>query len=544
MPSVRSVFYDVLRRYKINTIFGNPGSTEQHMLASYPADFRYVLALHEASAISMAEGYASNRRKPALINVHSIAGTGNAMGHLAIAFNSAAPLLLIAGQQERAQVLHEPYLTNIDPWSLVRPYVKWAYQPVRAQDVPGAVVRALNTALQPPQGPVYLSIPSDDWQEEYVGTERNNVALSREVSTKVGPDPGRLAEFLDLIRKASKVAIVYGAGVERSEGFEEATTFAELTDAAVFHETFPERCPSPRTHPNFRRMLPPGKGLASKALEGYDVVLSIGADAFRYYPYVSGDFLPEGTRVLQVVDNPESAARAAVGDSLLCDPALFLKAAIGSLETVRRQPPNRSVWDRVPVPLALDPIEDGLEPGHVFRALSVHRPKDCIVVNESVSAFGKWHEAWLTFQPDSYFMMSGGQLGWALPASVGIAMAEREKAHPREILCMLGDGSIQYSIQSLWNAAQLNLKIIFVVINNSTYAILHQFSTLKKLDNVPGLELPGIDVVSISKGYGVPAVRVNTVDGIQEAFKAALDRDGPSLIEVTVNRVTTGVPGA
>jgi len=158
--TVREVTYDLLRAYGLNTIFGNVGSTEQPFLENFPPDFRYILGLQEASVVAMADGFAQATRQPALVNLHSGAGLGNGMGALLTAFQNKTPLLITAGQQTREMLLLEPYLTNVDPTTMPRPWVKWAYQPVRAQDVPAAFMRAIATALQPPAGPVFLSLLS------------------------------------------------------------------------------------------------------------------------------------------------------------------------------------------------------------------------------------------------------------------------------------------------------------------------------------------------------------------------------------------------
>src|ERR1700754_4567659 len=196
--TVRDVTYDLLRAYGLTTVFGNPGSTEQPFLQDFPDDFRYVLGLQEASAIAMADGFAQATRRPALVNLHTAAGTGNAMGNLFTAFQNKTPLIVTAGQQTREMLLLEPYLTNVDPTTLPRPWVKWAYQPDRAQDIPAAFMRAIATALQPPAGPVYLSLPLDDWDKPSEGPASGGTAGPR-----AAPDPERLGEFAKALRLAS-----------------------------------------------------------------------------------------------------------------------------------------------------------------------------------------------------------------------------------------------------------------------------------------------------------------------------------------------------
>src|ERR1035438_9682869 len=127
--TVRSVTYDLLRSLGLTTVFGNPGSTEETFLQEFPGDFRYVLALQEASAIAMADAFAQVTRRPALVNLHSSAGVGNAMGNLVAAFHGNTPLIVTAGQQHRELLIGEPYLGNREATTMPKPWVKWSYEP-------------------------------------------------------------------------------------------------------------------------------------------------------------------------------------------------------------------------------------------------------------------------------------------------------------------------------------------------------------------------------------------------------------------------------
>src|SRR6201988_339645 len=110
--SIHEVTYDLLRELVLTTVFGNPGSTEETFLKNFPDDFTYVLGLQEASVLAMADGFAQSTGKPALVNVHTAAGTGNAMGRVGGAYRGNTPLIVTAGQQTREMVLCEPYLVN------------------------------------------------------------------------------------------------------------------------------------------------------------------------------------------------------------------------------------------------------------------------------------------------------------------------------------------------------------------------------------------------------------------------------------------------
>src|SRR6201996_5207803 len=320
-PTVWDVTYDLLRKLGLTTIFGNPGSTEQPFLKNFPSDFEYVLALQEATAVAMADGFAQATGKPALLNLHTAAGTGNGMGNIMGAFQNKTPLIITAGQQTREMILCEPMLTNRDETMLPRPWVKWAYQPVRAQDVPGAIMKAYTIALQPPAGPVFVSIPLDDWDQPALGE-----ATVRTASSRYSPDPERLFQLAERIQKSKNPALLYGPEIERAGGWEAGIKFAERLRAPVYMTPLSEKASFPQTHPQFRGMAPIAIGPLSKKLRGHDLIIVVGAQVFRYYPYVAGEYLPEGAELLQITSDPYDAANAIVGDSLLGDAKLTLEA--------------------------------------------------------------------------------------------------------------------------------------------------------------------------------------------------------------------------
>src|SRR5580692_9988353 len=288
--TVRDVTYQLLRDLGLTTIFGNVGSTEETFLKNFPTDFRYVLAPQEASVVAIADACAQATRRPALVNLHTTA-TANGMGNIATAFQNKTPLIVTAGQQTREMLLMEPWLTNVEPTMLTRPWVKWAYEPTRAEDIPAAFMRAVATALQPPAGPVFLSLPLGDWE-----IPCESPAVIRTVSQRIGPDPSRLAEFAKVLFEAQSPVLIYGSAIARGNGWDQAIALAEALGAPVWAAPASERTPFPDTHPLYSDGLPFAIAPLSKKLEGHDIALVVGAPVFRYYPYSPGPYLPTGLR--------------------------------------------------------------------------------------------------------------------------------------------------------------------------------------------------------------------------------------------------------
>src|SRR5580700_2174434 len=534
MRSVRDVTFQLLRDLGLTTIFGNVGSTEETFLKNFPNDFRYVLAPQEASVVAIADAFAQAMRRPALVNLHTTA-TANGMGNIATAFQNKTPLIVTAGQQTREMLLMEPWLTNVEPTMLTRPWVKWAYEPTRAEDIPAAFMRAVATALQPPAGPVFLSLPLGDWEKPCEGP-----AVIRTVSQRIAPDPLRLAEFAKLLSEAKSPVLICGPAIARGNGWDQAVAFAETLGAPVWAAPASERTPFPENHPLYSGGLPFAMGPLSKKLEGHDVALVIGAAVFRYYPYVPGPYVPQGLRLLHISDDPHETSRAPIGDSLLGDAVLSLEglAALVGNNRPRTTRARETLTHRM-APHASGPAkasDDGLlTAAQVFRALNEVRPAKTILIEESPSNLPDLHAEWPITEPDTFYTFSSGILGWNLPASVGIALAERDSGRNRPVMVVIGDGSFQYSVQSLWTGAQLHLPILIIVLRNDEYSILKSFAELENTPGVPGLDIPGFDIVSIAKGYGCDAKRLDDLDEIKKAAVDAWSNSGPTVLEIRVS---------
>jgi benzoylformate decarboxylase len=524
--TVHQATYNLLRRLGLTTVFGNPGSTEQPFLKNFPKDFQYVLGLQEASVVAMADGFAQGTKKPVLVNLHSGAGTGNGMCNIMTAFQNKTPLIITAGQQTREMILGEPLLTNRDETMLPRPWVKWAYQPVRAQDVPAAIMRAYVTAMQPPAGPVYVSIPLDDWDQPALGE-----AVIRSASARYSPDPERLASFAERIKKSKNPVLVYGPEVERAGGWNAGVKLAERLKAPVYISPLSDKASFPQTHPQFRGMLPIAIGPLSERLRGHDLIIVIGAQVFRYYPFVPGKYLPEGAELLQVTNDPSDAATAVAGDSMLSDARIALETLIDSVPNVTSRTAPTGVAVKAKLPSSSNNPLTALE---AFCALSELRPKDAILVNETASNSADLIQFWPIQKADTFYTFASGGLGWGLPASVGVALAEKKNGSGRPVVAVIGDGAFQYSIQSIYTAVQLKLKVIFVVPCNGEYAILKEFAVLEKTPNVPGLDLPGLDIISAAKGFGCATIHAKTTEEIKDAFGGALKADGPTVIAIPI----------
>ncbi len=515
---MREVTYQVLRDLGMTVIFGNPGSTELPFLRDMPADFRYILALHERSAAGMALGYAMAKGKAAFVNLHSIASAGNGLSAFIDAAYCHAPLVVTTGQQDRRQVLAEPFLVSraVD---VVKPCVKWACEPLRAEDVPAAIARGYHLAMQPPMGPVFISIPMDDW------THSCQPVACREVSETVMADPASLDAVVRALDSSTKPAIVVGAQIEEDRGWHEVIALAEHLDADVYQEPIPSRWTFPRTHPLFKGGLLPAQQPLADQLAAYETVVVLGAPIFLYYAYVPGNAIKPGTKLFQITNSPLDASAALAGTSIVGNLAAAAQYIRAHAKAKHRGVPS-------PQPKAAEPKpEYPVTPAYLFSVLNRVMPPNTVICEECPSSKGDLDRYVQLDQPGSFYSVRTGILGFGVPAAVGLQLA-----HPdRRVVCPVGDGSVQYSIQTLWSAVQYDAPVIFIVVRNSDYSALKGFCDFTHVGrNVPGMDIPAIDMVKIAQGYGMTAHEVDRPEDLEPVLKEAFASKSPRLISVNV----------
>ncbi|HTX10489.1 MAG TPA: benzoylformate decarboxylase [Solirubrobacteraceae bacterium] len=518
--TVREGAFELLRERGMTTIFGNPGSTELGLLRDLPPDFRYVMALHESVAVAMADGYAQAAGRPAFVNLHSACGVGNAMGAVVNAFHNRAPLVITGGNQDRRHLALEPYLFARGV-ELMAPYVKHAEQPARAQDVPAALDRAWVLAQARPYGPVFVSVPADDWDAGLPAASPS--AIARHVRAAGGLDAGAVAE---LARRLSDgvVALIVGAGVDRDGAWAETTELAERLDAAVWAAPQAPRLGFPEDHPLYRGHLAAGYGSAVAQLDGVDVALVLGAPVFAFLPYEPSDeSLPA---ILHITDDPDEAARGPSELSLIGDTRAIVDALLERI-------PPRPASERAPrAAPAMPPTSEPISPAFLMATLARTLPNDAVLVEESPSNRNDLRRHLWIRRPASFFATASGGLGFAMPAAVGIKLAQPG----RPVICLVGDGSALFAPQALWSAVQLGIPVTFIVVNNARYAILESVAAFGGLEGLPSLELPGVDLLAMAATYGCPAARVRDPGELPDAIRTALQSDGPVLLDVVVER--------
>jgi benzoylformate decarboxylase len=526
--TVRDATYAVLRDRGMTTMFSNPGSTEVPFLGGLPADFEFVLGLHEGSVVGMATGWALARSRPALVLIHTTAGLGNAVGALATARVNRAPLVVVVGQQDRRHLALEPFLAGRLE-GLAGTYPVWVNQPVRAQDVPGVVDRAWHEAATH-RGPALVIVPMDDWAAEPTADEEQ--ASPRTIVRATAADRAGVRALAGQLEDAESPALVVGAGADDPETRAALVALAERLDAPVWQESFGARAAFPQDHPLFAGHLPADRPRLREALAPHDAVLVVGAPIFRQYPFAPGRLVLEDTRILLITADPEEAHRSPADLALLAPPASACGQLVELLPARERRDRAPRTIDRIPPPASGEP----LRAAHVLDALAERLPPEAILVEETPSSRPDLHQRVPAVSYLGFVSAAMGGLGFALPGAIGLRMG----APGRPVVAVVGDGSSLYQIQSLWTAAHYRVGALFLVLQNRGYAVMDHLAQGEGASAVPWPALDGIDLVGLAAALSCPARAVRTYDelvaALDEVLPTLADRDEPLLLDVAVAR--------
>lgn len=522
--NTREATFQWMEARGIRALFGNPGSTELPFLVELPESVRYVLALQESVAIAMADGYAQASGKPAMVNLHVAPGLGNAIGMLYTALKNRSPLIVTCGQQDTRHMFHEPLLAG-DLVGMARPVTKYACEVAQPADVPDALEQAYHLALTPPRGPVFVSIPMNFWD-----------APAEPPRLRALQPPGMpqgLERVIDALTASQKPALVLGAGVGSAGAVQEAVALAEKLGCAVYHAPINSRLAFPTDHPLYEGMLLPAVPRLLQTLQPYDFVLVVGAPLFLLYPYFPGALLPPDVRAMLITNDPLEASRAPAEAAFVGD----IKAALGWLaEHVPARDytlPSRAVEEARRRSEATR-ARSQMGTFYVLYTLARCLPKNAIIVDEAVSASLCLREYVRIPTTGDYYTSGSGGLGWAMPAAVGIKMAQPD----RPVVCVIGDGSVMYSVQAIWSAVQENAPVLFLVLNNRAYNILKSFAKAfypGSESRLQGMDVPHLDLAALARGMGASAERIDSPDALEEVLPRALQADQPILLDVWVD---------
>ena len=540
------ILLDVLRSQGTQFIFGNPGTTELPLIDALVTnrDIRYVWGLQEATAVSMADGYAQASGKPAFVNLHTSGGLGHGMGAIMNAKIARVPMVVTAGQQDLRHFLADPLLAA-DLVGMAAPVAKWCFEPNALDDLPLILRRAFHNSMSPPRGPVFLSLPMNILDE--IGSPPM-LPTSRIERASVGAGVADLAAGL-LQFNSGQIVIVAGNDIAEPGVDEAIAKVARLLGAPVYGSSWPSANNFASIDPFWRGSLPTTAKEISETLGHYDCMLGLGGKTLVAIVYTARDPIPESIEFyhisedandlghneaprLGIVGNVKATmeALAAELERKISPDSVERNIKIAQEAKEARQQVLKHQADAAGTEAHIRPIVAVQE---IMRALA----DGALLVDEAPCANAFTQPMHRSTAAKQYFHNRGGVLGWGMPASVGVSLAHNQAP----VLCIVGDGSAMYSPQALWSAVHEETPVVFVVLNNAEYGILKDFMLSQPQYNARqygflAMDIcnPSIDFQLLARSMGVPAQRVTSKGEISGMVEAALASGKSQLIEIPV----------
>ena len=550
----REIVMETLVAEGVEYLFGNPGTTELPLmdaLEDYPS-IRYILALQEAIAVSMADAWAQATGRVGVANLHVGPGLGNGMGSIYNAWEGRTRLVVTAGQQDTRFRLREPVLWH-DLVAMAAPVTKWSAQAESAGELPELLHRAFKVAQDPPTGPVFVALPFNVMNER---TSHGPIPPSR-IWRRAAPDPDGVEEAARLVLAAERPVVFAGDRVAQSGAGEELIALAERIGADVHGDVLPVQVNVPSRHPCVRAGGLGDHAQVRAAAGDADVVLLVGGEFFEEVWYVEDAPFPEGAPVIQIDSSARNLGRNHRLDcGLFADPKLALGALLDALDggadeayragaaarmerlRARKEAETEAHRTRAERP---SPGNRPMSAARAMHELARAAPKGVAVAREAITAGQDLVRSFDFRAPGDAIGSRGGGIGQGLPSGIGLKLAFPE----RPVLCVSGDGSALYTIQALWTAAHHRIPVVFVILNNRVYRILkYNMNRFRAVAGVEGrggsyrhLDLtdPDIDYVSVARGFGVEGRRVTAPEDIGPAVEEAFASGAPRLIELVVD---------
>jgi len=545
------VLLEVLESEGVEYVFGNPGTTElpfMDALLRKPA-ISYVLALQEASAVAMADGYAQAARKPGFLNLHTAGGLGHGMGNLLNAKCSQTPLVVTAGQQDLRHVTSDPLLLG-DLVGMGKTFAKWSQEVTHVDQLPVLVRRAFHDADAAPKGSVFLSLPMD------VMEALSSISIGAQSTIDRNPVAGSLPLLASKLASFTpgKVALIAGDEIYQSEAADEVVALAELLAADVYGSTWPNRIPYPTAHPLWRGNLSTKATEISKALGRYDAIFALGGKSLITILYTEGQAVPDDCKVFQLSADAGDLGRTYSSElSLVGNIKSSLKVLLPELEkaTLNRRADYqkrftlavsefRLIKETLSEQVAEQQSASVITPlVAAFEAARAIGP-DVQIVDEAIATSGSLRKSLNSQRADQYAFLRGGGLGWGMPAAVGYSLGLGKAP----VVCFVGDGAAMYSPQALWTAAYEKLPVTFIVMNNTEYNVLKNFMrsqeeyTSAQTDRFIAMDLinPAIDYQALGASMGLETRKIIRAADIAPAVEAAQASGKPNLIEIIISK--------
>jgi len=498
----------------VDICFANPGTSEMHFLAALDNPrMRSVLCLFEGVATGAADGWYRMKNTPASTLLHLGPGLANGLSNIHNAKRAGSGMVNIIGEHSTSHLKYDPPLTS-DIEGLARPLCHWVRRVDAGSTIAWDAAAAIAAASSHPGQIAALILPGDlSWQE----TGAQPVLPPLLPPRRHAPDPARVEHIARVLRSGEPTLIILANKATSGRALELAGRASAATGARLGSQFFTARIERGVGRVPIER-IPYAVAQAQAFLEKFQHIVTVETRepiAFFSYPGKPSQMKKEGTQVHSLAAADEDSALAF---EMLLD-ALGARATAPILQKA------------VDAPMPKGP----LNPLSIAHALARAIPEGCIFVDESLTTGRETMGHTMGARPHDLINNLGGSIGYGTPVATGAALA----CPDRPVVCMVGDGSAMYTIQSLWTQAREGLNVTTIICANRSYAILKaEFANMAA--GVPGeralamidIDRPRIDWLAMAASMGVPAVAVESAEDLVKALSGAVQSPGPQLIEM------------
>lgn len=499
----------------VDTCFGNPGTSEMHLVAALDAvkGLRPVLCLFEGVVTGAADGYGRIAGKPAVTLLHLGPGLANGLANLHNARRAATPIVNIVGDHATYHLQYDALLTS-DIVGFARPVSSWVHETKSARLAASDTARALQAARAAPGGIATLILSADAaWNP----AERAAAQLPH-----IGPaivDAGSIEEIARLMINGKKTAMLLRGRGLIGDGLEAAGRIHAKTGVRLLCDTFAPHAEMGAGRVAVERIPYFGEQVTA-FLSGTEQMIMVGSKppvSFFAYPDKPSWCVPEKCELIYLAHPHENGVTALQN----------LAEALGA----PHEPTAR-------VQLQLPGLPTGsLNSLSIAQIIAQLTPDNAIYADESNTASLPLLMTLARARPHTHLPLAGGSIGQGLPLAVGAAIA----APDRKVVCPHGDGGAAYTMQALWTMARENLDVTTVIYANRSYAILnyelHRVGVTAVGENARSmldLHNPEMNWVQIASGLGVEASRATTAEEFAAQYESAMKQKGPRLIEAMI----------
>ena len=508
-----------LLKGEIDVCFANPGTSEMHFVSALDRapGMRCVLGLFEGVVSGAADGYYRMAEKPAATLLHLGPGLGNALANIHNAKRAYSGMINIVGQQALDHI-HNNAPLNSDVEAVARPMSNWVKTTMSASAAPLDTAEAISQARSTPGRIATLVLPANcAWEPSDPG--HYSTAPAQTAAAPLAETVLALARLLSDRKTAEATTLLLGGPALRAKAATLAGKIAAHTGCKLACEPRNPRMERGRGRVNIAPLPFPVDGAVALIKDAKHLVLVGSAPPVAFFAY------PNKPRMIK---QPDCEVHTLA--TLTHDIEASLQALVDAL----------GAQNTAPAQLSTGPIITDLPTGtpsaeHFGAIIAATLPENAIMVDEAVTSGRQFAKTLPQAAPHDCIDITGGAIGWGLPAAVGAAVA----CPDRKVFAFIGDGSAMYTLQALWTMAREQLDVTVVIFANRSYRILRG-----ELANMGGpeagenakrmldLDRPFLDWVSLAKGHGVAGSQVTTLEGFASAMRVAAKEKGPRLIEL------------